>query len=620
LKQAQEERVDKDLVEDVLRTLGARVLRVALNLLSVALLVMGIFVLVTEARSHTLNATSIALSCCSLVFILLRALSSRLGFVTSAFAFLVLLAVTAFLVETRGGIAVGSVSLNMLVPLLCALFFGRRGAVLGLITMVALFAVAGCLVVYGVVPPISKELWDANSATFWIRQTIALALFGATIVMSALYIVERLAQEARRLQSQAEREHRQRLALERSESEREHERGQRLEAQKALEESRRIEALARLAGGIAHDFNNGLTVILSSAELLKRNSGSPAAVEARADEIVEAATRAATLTLQLLTLGRRQATKPESVRVAEMLARVSAAFRRLLPSDVALSVESPDETVTVRVDPAELERALFNLVLNARDAMPSGGKLSIECRRKSAAESKLEAASTTPAVVITVSDTGVGMDAETMAHIFDPFFTTKSPGMGTGLGLATVYAFAKESQGDVRVNSTVGAGATFQLILPEDVHPPSAIAGARADATTSAIVREHSTVLVVEDRDDVRASMVTILRRGGFEVSEAADGDKALAVLATRNDFVLMLIDGVMPGAATGAVIERAEELAPSMRILLCSGYLQEDLLRRNVAAGSYAFLQKPFTASELLASVRELIAKPKSAVGRARS
>lgn len=602
---------------DALHSVGVRVLRAALNILAVALPVIAILVIGSELRSQTLNPTTIVITSFSLAFPLLRQLSSRLGFFASALSLLCLLALTAFLVEARGGVAVGSISLNVLVLLLGTVFFGRRGAAIGLITVLALFALAGYLMVSGIVPPISATLWDSTSATFWIRQTIALAMFGAAIVLCEIYVVERLAHEARILQLQAEHEHRQRLALERMEQEREHERGQRLEAEKALEESRRVEALARLAGGIAHDFNNGLTVIKCTAELLKQGSSSRAEVAAYADEIVAAATRAGDLTLQLLTLGRRQVSRPAPVQVAALLARVSAAFRRLLPSDVVMSVQIPALEVIARVDPAEFERALFNLVINSRDAMPRGGKLSIGCRQETLTAGKSELANGRY-VVIEVSDTGEGMSAETMARVFDPFFTTKAQGMGTGLGLATVHAFAKESGGDVRVSSVVGAGATFELYLPEDLEQPKSLVGTATTVTSRANGPANAHVLVVEDRDDVRASMVSILTRGGFVVSEAADGDRALAVLAGRNDFALMLIDGVMPGASTGEVINRAGQLAPSMQILLCSGYLEEDLLRSGVACGRYAFLQKPFTAQGLLASVRELISSPGPTVERA--
>jgi signal transduction histidine kinase/ActR/RegA family two-component response regulator len=600
--------------EDVLGSLRNRVLRGALNLLAVAVPCLAVFVVFSELRGGTLNNITIGLGTYTLVFPLLRLASPRLGFRGSALALIGLLAFTAFLVELRGGVAVGNISLNVIALTLSALFFGRRGAAFGLLTVLALFGLAAFMVVDAHVPPIVLAMWDPTSPNFWLRQFVSLALFGLAIAVTEVYIVEQLAREARRLQLQAEREHLQRLALERSERDREHEREQRLEALRALEESRRIEALARLAGGIAHDFNNGLTVILGTAELLKKGSSSPAEVEAYADEIVEAAARTGELTHQLLTLGRRQVSKPQRVQVSSLLARVSATFRRVLPSDVSLLVETPDESVFVHIDPTEFERSLFNLVINARDAMPRGGKLTIGCRVEAVTEG-MHGLAAGRYVGVSVSDTGEGMDQETLARIFDPFFTTKAPGMGTGLGLATVYAFASASGGAVHVESKRGVGTTFLLWLPEGTSAAEPIAPAAQSSVGNATTPANARVLVVEDNVEVRTSMVRILAHAGFEVSEAADGDAAMAVLGERNDFGLMCIDGVMPGVATATVIERAGELAPSMHILLCSGYLQEDLLRRGVAAGRYAFLQKPFSTAGLLTSVRGLLASQGAAV-----
>lgn len=593
---------------DTLRSLSQRVLGKLLNVLAVAVPSISLFIMITTARRNALNGMTTALSLYTLFFPLLRVASSRLGFRWTAFSLLGLLALTAFLIEVRGGVAVGNISINVLVLLLSALFFGRRGAAICLVTIIALFGLAGYAVSSGYVPPIDPAMWDPSKSVFWGRESLALALFGLAIVIVEVYIVERLAQEALRLKNLAEREHEQRLALERTQREREHEREQRLLAQKALEESRRIEALARLAGGIAHDFNNTLTVIMGNTSILDAN---PDADELKAcsKDILEAARGAAELTRQLLTLGYRQVSKPQIASISTLFARLQSTFRRVLPSDIALVFEASSSDLTVYTDTPQLERALYNLMLNARDAMPNGGTLRVDCHPATAADG-IAFNGAWRAIAIRISDSGVGVPAETLERIFEPFFTTKAPGLGTGLGLATVHAFAKESGGTVTVSSSAAGGTTFTLLLPRDAPPDRSTESPSAPLVASLVPRSGR-LLVVDDRTDVRTSIVRILSRNGFDVSEAADGDRALSLLSQGKGFDLLCIDGVMPGTATSSVIKQAERLAPETRVLLCSGYLEQELLRRGVAAGRYAFLQKPFSADELVDTVRRLISRP---------
>jgi CheY-like chemotaxis protein/anti-sigma regulatory factor (Ser/Thr protein kinase) len=281
-------------------------------------------------------------------------------------------------------------------------------------------------------------------------------------------------------------------------------------------------------------------------------------------------------------------------------------MRRILADDIHLVVNPPAEDAIAMVDEPQLERALLNLVINAGDAMPRGGTVTIGWR--------VEDLVSTPNLAdgryisVSISDTGQGMDRETLDRVFDPFFTTKIDKGGTGLGLATVYAFTKESHGAVDVTSEPGTGTTITMWLPETrgIHPstPTPFAAQSAVATVPAGAR----VLVVEDRADVRASMSRILSHHGFEVIETSDGDGALRRLADDKAFALMCIDGVMPGLETATVIERARELAPSMPVLVCSGRVKEELLRRGIATGRYAFLSKPFSSQQLLASVTQVL------------
>jgi len=593
---------------DALDSLRRRVLRATLTVLALVLPTICAFIVVVALVNHTMDTTTAVLSAYSLAFPFLRLLGSRFGFRWSALLLLGLLALASVFIAARGGVAVGNILLYVLVLLLSTLFFGKRGALFALLVVLLLFIFAGSLFVSGVLPVGNAKMWDSSTLGYWLREFLVLALLGLAIAMTEVYVVEHLAREARRLRSLAEHEQQQRLALERTEREREQEREQKLAAQKALEESRRIEALARLAGGIAHDFNNTLTVIMGTAEVLQ-SGVSPAEVEQCSAEILVAAKSARELTRQLLTLGRRQISQPRPIAMSDFLGRLATSLRRVLPSDIVLMVESPTEKMIARADPAQLERALFNLAINARDAMPRGGKLTIECRWEIVGEGPSGHPNLAAGryVAISVGDTGEGMAPETLGHIFEPFFTTKPATKGAGLGLATVYVFAKEARGDVRVCSTLSQGTTFTVLLPQESQGSApAVAPAIVAATVAA--KSNACVLVVEDRADVRASIVRILTNDGFQVSEAADGERALSLLAQRNDFALLCIDGVMPGLSTSTVIEQAEKLAPAMCILLCSGYLEEDLLRRGVATGRLKLLQKPFTSEELLKSVHELL------------
>jgi CheY-like chemotaxis protein len=290
---------------------------------------------------------------------------------------------------------------------------------------------------------------------------------------------------------------------------------------------------------------------------------------------------------------------------------LETSIRRILADDVQLLVQPAGAPTIALVDEAELERALLNLVLNAGHAMPRGGTLTLAWRSEdlTGVAGRLDDGRY---VVLSVSDTGEGMDRETLDRIFDPFFTTRVDRGGTGLGLATVYAFAKESHGAVEASSALNEGTTITLLLPESAageRPAAAIPA--IEPAVGATMASGERVLVVEDRPDVRASMARILSHHGFAVSETADGDGALRLLSDGERFALMCIDGVMPGLETATVIERARTLAPDMPVLVCSGHVQEELLRRGVSTGRYAFLSKPFSAQQLLASVAQVLNSP---------
>jgi signal transduction histidine kinase/ActR/RegA family two-component response regulator len=594
-------------VEDTLHLLRTRVLLVALNVLALAMPLVVLFLAWQAYRAGTLNLLTVVLCSWALVFPVLRLAHSWLTFRTTAMCLMAVLLVSGAIVALRGGLTVGSLSVSVLLVMLATLFFGRKGAAIALVSVVLVIAVCGVLVVNGLVPAMSRELFDPLDGAVWVRQTFIMSLLGVVMAATELYVVERLAHQVEVHQKLAAHEREQRLALEQSERERMHEREQREQAQRALEQSRRIEALARMAGGVAHDFNNALTVIVGGAEMAKLRRDSPDEVEECLNEVLRAAGGAADLSRRLLTLGRQQISKPKPTSINGLLGRLQASIRRILADDVQFVVQPSREDPLAFVDESELERALVNLVLNAGDAMPRGGTLTVAWRSED-----LNGVANRLAdgryVLISVSDTGEGMDRETLDRVFDPFFTTKSDRGGTGLGLATVYAFAKESRGAVEATSSLGTGTTITMLLPEyEGDRPAEVAPAAEPQKTLALAGGER-VLVVEDRPDVRASMARILSHHGFAVSETSDGDGALRMLSDGQRFALMCIDGVMPGLETATVIERAREVAPALPVLVCSGHVQEELLRRGISTGRYAFLSKPFSAQQLLASVAQVL------------
>ena len=591
-----------------LHAVRRRVLHAALNLFAFSMPFIGVVLLAQAIRIDSLSSATVLPMLFTLAFPALRLASTTLGFRTSALGLLGLTLFAVFIIGVNGGVTVATTALTLLVVLLATLFFGRGGAAMALLAGLTMMAAIGTVSINSPAPS-TLLFFDVHSTSFWVRQTLILVLFGVGFAFVELYVVERLVAEAAALHRAVEREHDQRVALEEAQREREAERTRRTEAERALEESRRIEALARLAGGIAHDFNNALTVIIGAVDEAKSELAPDAGLRPTLDLIDDAATSAADLTHQLLTLGRRDVGTRQPLAMGQLLRRLHETFRRVLPADIELLVDQAGDDLGVFVDPAQIERALFNLVLNARDAMPAGGSLSISCRRESITGSS-DRVRDGEYIVLRVADTGAGMDAETRDRVFEPFFTTKGAHKGTGLGLAMVHAFVTEAGGAIDVASTSGVGTTFTLALPvftEVVRVPVPPA-----AMPSPAARRHGgDVLVVEDNASVRALMTRVLGANGFVVVEAADGDEAMAVLAQRTDFVLMCIDAVMPGASAAAVIARAASAAPDMRVLVCSGYVSEDLVRRGVAEGQYAFLSKPFSGQQLMAAIQAVLDQP---------
>ncbi len=377
-----------------------------------------------------------------------------------------------------------------------------------------------------------------------------------------------------------------------------------------LRESQKMEALGRFAGAIAHDFNNVLTAIIGSSELLasELESSHPLCEEAR--EIRVAADRAAGLTRQLLTFSRRQITQREILSVSEVIEALAPMLSRLLGEDVELVLDLATPDSAVEADRHQIDQVIMNLAVNARDAMPHGGRVAIEVTATELDEEfTRQRLSLEPGryVVIAVSDTGRGIDAEIQRHIFEPFFTTKPVGQGTGLGLSTVFGIVQQSGGTVSVYSEPGRGSTFRIYLPA-CHKPAPPAGVRAPASAPASETPTSTVLVVDDEPAVRRIVQRLLERAGYTVLVAAEGDEALEVAGREPGPIGLLIsDIVLPGLPGPEIAERLRQIRPEVKVLFSSGYPGDEVTRRGLPPDA-AFVAKPFAPDDLMQAVSELL------------
>jgi len=385
-------------------------------------------------------------------------------------------------------------------------------------------------------------------------------------------------------------------------------------------QAQKMEAVGRLAGGVAHDFNNLLSVILSYADLSidTLRLGDP--LRADLEEIKRAGTRATDLTRQLLAFSRQQVLSPQVVDLGKVVSAMKPMLSRLLGEGVSLTVLEPDQIGRVLVDPTQIEQVVMNLAVNARDAMPDGGRLMMEASNVSVEEEFLGMpANVAPGryVMLAVTDTGMGMTEEVRARIFEPFFTTKESGKGTGLGLATLFGIVQQSGGFVTVYSEPGHGTTFKVYLPRTDRVADESMRAAADAS---VLGGSETILLVEDEEQVRAVACTILRRRGYNVIEAANGGEALLL---ANDFpstiALMLTDVVMPRLSGRRLAEQLATQRPAMKVLFASGYTDDAVLQHGVLESGVPFIQKPFTPVALLRKVREVLDNrgPQHASGR---
>jgi two-component system cell cycle sensor histidine kinase/response regulator CckA len=382
----------------------------------------------------------------------------------------------------------------------------------------------------------------------------------------------------------------------------------RLEEQ--LRQSQKMDAIGQLAGGVAHDFNNLLTAILGYSNLLLSGLSEDSPLRPDIGGIKQAGERAATLTRQLLAFSRQQVLQPELLNLNIVVANMSHMLNRLIGEDIELITIHGTESAWVKADPGQIEQVIINLIVNARDAMPQGGKLIIETTNV-----ELDEAYTCyhaevkpgPYVLLAISDTGQGMDAETQARIFDPFFTTKERGKGTGLGLATVHGIVNQSGGHIWVYSELGQGATFKIYLPQ-VEAPVRLAMPRQISVKPRSGSE--TILLVEDGDAVREMVLQALRRDGYRVMEANSGVQACQVAAAHQGHIdLLLTDVVMPGGMSGPQLAaNLAALRPNMKVIYMSGYTDNAIIQHGVLEAGIIFLEKPFSLETLTRKIRQAL------------
>jgi PAS domain S-box-containing protein len=378
--------------------------------------------------------------------------------------------------------------------------------------------------------------------------------------------------------------------------------------------AQKMEAIGRLAGSVAHDFNNALSVILGYSSMVLDDLKADDPMRSDVNAIRQAAERASQLTRQLLAFSRQQALNLRAMSLNDIVVESERMLHRLLGEDIELVTRLERDAASIKVDSGQLDQVIMNLAVNARDAMPDGGKLTIETKNILLDEPYATGHfGVTPGsyVMLAMSDTGAGMSKETQAHIFEPFFTTKGPGKGTGLGLATVFGIVRQSGGNIWVYSEPGRGTTFRIYFPA----VEAIAESGQEVAAPIALGGSETILLVEDQDDVRAVAMQILRRYGYQVIECRNGDEALVECERQARSIhLLLTDVVMPHINGRDLAQRLLTIRPDMRVLYMSGYTENAVIEHGMLDSSMEYMQKPFAPEQLVRRVREILGVASSA------
>jgi signal transduction histidine kinase/ActR/RegA family two-component response regulator len=456
--------------------------------------------------------------------------------------------------------------------------------------------------------------YDSSYIPMALNTSIAFLLLGVGIVVNAsvrdLLERQRSQEELRKAHEELERRVEERTAeLARVNEKLASEIAERKQLEEQLLQAQKMEAIGRLAGGVAHDFNNLLTAIIGYSQLALQRIPPDDPLRHDLDEIRKAGERAATLTRQLLAFSRKQVLQPKVLDLNAVVASTSKMLHRLIGEDIRFRTILDPALKRVKADPGQIEQVLMNLAVNARDAMPNGGSLSIETANvyldEEYARHHVEVQ---PGryVMLAVSDTGCGMSAEVLSHIFEPFFTTKEQGRGTGLGLAMVYGIIKQSGGHIWVYSEPGKGTTFKLYLPLAEEADSA--AEQALEQTAFLPTGTETILLAEDDAQVREFASRVLRELGYKVIEATDGQQALKEAEQTPNIDILLTDVVMPYVGGKELSERLRSVRPGIKVLFLSGYTEYATLRQGMLGDGDAFLHKPFAPGELARKVREVL------------
>lgn len=576
--------------ESALGRLGRQVLQHALAIAGIGIPLLSVLVFLNARIEGSVDSALIAVLTWTLVFPLLWLLRKRLPLAVVATLFLAFLGLTTFIIFAKGGLTTSSGAIPVLIIVLSGLFFGRVGSFLALLAALFLLGVAGVGIIHGWLPQLNLAMWDPYSSQTWVRAAVALGVFGGGMAMAVTYVFECMQQENDVLQQALLREASERNAKEQAEAEREL-------ARRALEESHRLESLGRLAGGVAHDFNNVLTVIMGSTELAMQEKGLDDRVRHFLAEILRASQHSAALTQELLLFSRRDISAPQVFDLGDFLHRMAGTLKRVIPGDIKLTIDLGAPGACVRLVPVNLERVMLNLVANARDAIVGAGSIHIAIGLQG-----------TEIVTLSISDSGCGLDESTRQRMFEPFFTTKQLGRGSGLGLTLVQSLVIDAGGSVTVESAPGNGTTITLMLPRVLdEEPMPASREKRPVKHAADIGHGRTIFVVDDQLSVLATITACLEQCGFEVLTSSHGDEALRVVHDHAmHFDLMCLDGVIPGASSAVILAAMQVQRPEVPVLLCSGYVDEELLLRGIQVGELTCVRKPFHPSELVTAIMQ--------------
>ncbi|MDJ0653909.1 MAG: ATP-binding protein [Xanthomonadales bacterium] len=497
----------------------------------------------------------------------------------------------------------GTVLAIALSLVLAGLLLGRNAIVYLVAIMVVYLLTLSALLWTGMwTGPLMLEV-DRGSPQVWLRTTLVSVVFWAGISFSVLFVVNTLEGTSRRRQQALLEKEAALEDLKKEQVQRQAAENARRDAEILAQQAQKLDALGQLAAGVAHDFNNALLVIQGWTEFL-RDPKSPEQRDKAINAIAEATEHAEELAQQLLTFGRKELRAPEVIDLTDVVdSSMKTLSRVLAPNLVVRTTMTPEGHVFA--DRSQLQQLIYNLVLNARDAVSDRGQIDIRTSIAEALPTHVSEASAGkgPWVVLEVEDNGSGISPAILDRIFEPFFTTKEVGKGTGLGLSTVFGIVQQSGGHINVQSGLNQGSCFRIYLPARQPAPGT---ARKKPVARPKV-SGARILVVEDDPLARDLLCVSLRDAGYEIAEAADGNEALTLLG-KQSFDLLCSDAVFPGAPLLEVIRVFEQASPEAPVLICSGYVPEDLAIDGIASGQYAFLPKPFTASELVHRIEELL------------